>query len=254
MLRTVLIEHEMPAGERLQKLVSAIDGSFELAAHHVSVASSVRWLQDNPAPDLIFMDIQLSDGDSFEIFKHVKIECPVIFITAFDQYAIQAFKVNSIDYLLKPVKHAELAAAIKKFMDGRSSGGGTNLEKLLAAVSAEQHRYRNRLLIRFGDTLKTIETGQVAYFFTRNRTNQLCMSDGTEYPVDQNLEELEKELDPSVFYRVNRQFIVNIGAISRMVTYSKSRVKLELMPQPEEEVIVSTDRSPDFKKWLGGER
>lgn len=254
MIRYVIIEDEMPAMERLQKLVSAIDVSFELAAHHVSVASSVKYLRDNPAPDLIFMDIQLSDGDSFEIFKHVKIECPVIFITAFDQYAIQAFKVNSIDYLLKPVKQAELAAAINKFMEGRSADVGTNLEKLLAAVSAEHHRFRNRLLIRFGDTLKTIETGQVAYFFTRNRVNQLCLNDGTEYPIDQNLEELEKELDPAIFYRVNRQFIVNIGAISKMVTYSKSRVKLELMPQPEEEVIVSTDRSPDFKKWLGGER
>lgn len=254
MIRYVIIEDEMPAMERLQKLVSAIDVSFELAAHHVSVASSVKYLRDNPAPDLIFMDIQLSDGDSFEIFKHVKIECPVIFITAFDQYAIQAFKVNSIDYLLKPVKQAELAAAINKFMEGRSADVGTNLEKLLAAVSAEHHRFRNRLLIRFGDTLKTIETGQVAYFFTRNRVNQLCLNDGTEYPIDQNLEELEKELDPAIFYRVNRQFIVNIGAISKMVTYSKSRVKLELMPRPEEEVIVSTDRSPDFKKWLGGER
>jgi two-component system LytT family response regulator len=253
MIRYVIIEDEMPAKDRLERMVKAIDGSFELIAHHVSVSSAVKWFRENPAPDVIFMDIQLSDGDSFEIFHHVQIGCPVVFITAYDQYAIRAFKVNSIDYLLKPVKKDELAAAITKFKDGARNEGKENLATLLASINAEQKRYRSRLLVRFGDTLKTIETGEVAYFFTRNRTNQLCLTDGTEYPIDQNLEVLEKELDPTVFYRVNRQFIVNIKAISKMVSYSKSRVKLELKPEPEEEVIVSTDRSPDFKKWLSGE-
>ncbi len=253
MIRYVIIEDEAPARERLERLIGSINDDFELIAHHVSVASAVDWFRSNPFPDIVFMDIQLSDGDSFEIFNHVKIDCPVVFITAYDQYAIQAFKVNSIDYLLKPVKKDELAAALGKFLDTGKRNEDQDIKALLASVSVGKSSYRSRLLVRFGETLKTIQVEEVAYFFTRNRSNQLCLKDGTEYPIDQNLEELEKELNPALFYRVNRQFIVNINAISKMVTYSKSRVKLELLPVTEEDVIVSTDRSPDFKKWLSGE-
>jgi DNA-binding LytR/AlgR family response regulator len=199
------------------------------------------------------MDIQLADGDSFEIFNSVSIKSHVIFITAFDKYAIKAFKVNSVDYLLKPVKPEELESAINKFksLSAKQDQQVYDLSKLIGNIRSEK-KYQKRLLIKFGDTFKAIEIKDVAYFFTKNRATYLCTYDNVKYPIDETLDHLVEMLNPSDFHRINRQFIVCINSINKMVSYSKSRVKLELNPPTEDEIIVATDRSPDFKLWLKG--
>ncbi len=249
-MKYIIIEDEDPAAARLEKMIREIDGDAELVVHLVSISSSVEYLKKNPHPDLLFMDIQLADGNSFEIFDSVMPQCPVIFTTAYDQFAIQAFKVNSIDYLLKPVKKDELASAISKYRE-RTSKDSVSIEKLVSMIR-NQSEAQKRLLIRFGDTIKAVEIKDVAYFYTENKIHYLCTFDKKIYPVDQNLDQIESIMDSKVFFRINRQFIVNVHAINRMVSYSKSRVKLELVPPSEIETVVSTERSPHFKIWLTG--
>ncbi|MBK6640412.1 MAG: response regulator transcription factor [Bacteroidia bacterium] len=251
-MKYLIIEDEDPAATRLEKLIAAAAPDFILQNHIVSIRTAVKWLQENEHPDLIFMDIQLADGISFEIFNQIPVKCPVIFTTAFDQYAIQAFKVNSIDYLLKPVKNDELEAAIAKFRKSKTSTDSPiPYEKLLGLLKGKPELHK-RLLIRFGETIKAVEVSDVAYFYTENKINYLCTFDKKTYPLDFNLDQLESMIDPEHFFRINRQFIVHIKAINKMVSYSKSRVKLELVPPTEIETIVSTERSPNFKNWLTG--
>ena len=251
-----IVEDEQPALERIKKLLSKIDGSIHIMGEAVSIKDAVNWLQRNPSPDLILMDIQLADGESFEIFKEVKVKSPVIFITAFDQHALQAFKLNSVDYLLKPIKEEELAGAIKKykliFADRKNTPG--DYEKLLEALKEERKDYQKRIIIRFGETIKTVAIDDVAYFYTQEKTNFLRTRERMDYPVDMTLDETEKILDPAKFFRINRQCIININAIDKMVVVSKSRVKLTLNPPSQIETIVSTDRSSTFKDWLEGRR
>ena len=252
-MKYLIIEDEDPAALRLEKMISEIIPDSEMTGHLVSVKSAIEYLKKNAHPELIFLDIQLADGISFEIFKSVTPECPVIFTTAYDQYAVQAFKVNSIDYLLKPIKREELTDAIAKFQKGKSKSQVENFDYArLAEMLKNKSDFQRRFLIRFGDTIKAIEVKDVAYFYTENKINYLCTFDKKPYPIDQNLDQVEAIVDPLVFFRINRQFIVNVKAISRMISYSKSRVKLELNPPSEIETIVSTERSPNFKSWLTG--
>lgn len=252
-MKYIIIEDEDPAAARLEKMIREIEPESVLIEHLVSVKSSISYLKKNQHPDLLFMDIQLADGNSFEIFDEIKPNCPVIFTTAYDQYAIQAFKINSIDYLLKPVKTEELKGALKKFktLSGNSSALPVDYEKLVNLIRAKTD-LQKRLLIRFGDTIKAVEINDVAYFYTENKINYLCTFDSKIYSIDQNLDQVESIVDRAIFFRINRQFIVNIKAISKMISYSKSRVKLLLMPLTSIETIVSTERSPNFKTWLTG--
>ncbi len=252
-MKYVIIEDEDPAALRLEKMIREIEPDSVMVEHLVSVKSAINFLKKNTHPDLIFLDIQLGDGISFDIFEVIKPDCPVIFTTAYDQFAIQAFKVNSIDYLLKPVKKEELAVAVRKFksLNEKSKQTPVNYDKLLALIKGNQEQQK-RLLIRFGDTIKAVEINDVAYFYTENKINYLCTFDSKNYPIDQNLDQIESITDHAIFFRINRQFIVNIKAISKMISYSKSRVKLLLIPITSIETIVSTERSPNFKIWLTG--
>ncbi len=252
-MKYLIIEDEEPAALRLERMISEIDPDSHMEEHLVSVKSSISWLQQNHHPDLIMMDIQLADGNSFEIFKTIIPKCPVIFITAFDQFALQAFKVNSIDYLLKPVKMTELSHAIQKFKQHTSPGTSdfSQINKLVDFIKTKQE-FQKRILIRYADTIKAIEISDIAYFYTENKINFLCTFSKKTYPIDQNLDQIESLVDHAIFFRINRQFIVNIKAIANMVSYSKSRVKLELNPHTLIETIVSTERSPNFKNWLTG--
>ncbi len=253
-MKYVIIEDEDPAALRLQKLIKEVDPSFVMVAQLVSIKSSVKWLTENIHPDVMFMDIQLADGNSFEIFNVVKPQCPVIFTTAYDQYALQAFKVNSIDYLLKPIKKNELAEAIsklKKLNVKDQEISFPDFENLLKMIKGKEE-FQKRILIRYADTIKAIDIKDVAYFYTESKINFLCTFDKKSYPIDYNLDQIEAMIDPAVFFRINRQFIVNVNAIKNMVSYSKSRVKIELNPHTEIETIVSTERSPNFKSWLTG--
>jgi two-component system LytT family response regulator len=254
-MNILLLEDEEPAAKRLEKMLKEIEPGANIPEHLVSVASATRWLQQHPIPDLIISDIQLSDGLSFDVFKMVPTLCPVIFTTAYDQYAIEAFKVNSIDYLLKPVKKEALAAAIEKHktLTQAKQAQLPDISKLLQAMAAADQpaKYKKRFAVRYGEHLKTIGVEEAAYFYTEDKINFLTTREGRRYGIDFNLDALESMLDPHIFFRINRQYIIGIHAIAEMFAYSKSRVLIKLNPPSKHETIVSTERSGDFKMWLG---
>ena len=254
----LIIEDEEPAYRRLQKMLKEIEPDHNLLPQIVSVSSAVKFFKENEAPDLIISDIQLSDGISFEIFKQVDIKCPVIFTTAYDQYAIEAFKVNSIDYLLKPVKKEELEKAVSKFKTltpATPTAPAIDINKLLQSLQpAGATEYKKRFVVRYGEHIKTIDIEEVVYFYTEDKATFLCTKDARRFVVDFNLDTLDSILDPKVFFRINRQYIISIHSIAEMFAYSKSRVLIKLNPPAKHETVVSTERSADFKLWLGDEK
>jgi two-component system response regulator LytT len=251
MIRVLIVEDEDSAAERLIKMLAALEREVIVSRRCESISQTVAWLQQDLPVDLILMDIQLADGPSFEIFSRTEVKAPVIFITAYDEYAIQAFKVNSIDYLLKPLKAPELEAAIAKF-EKNSRPASPDLSAILQLVNADRRQYQKRFVVKSGQMIKAVDTAHIAYFYTKDRLVLMTTADDKRYTTDHKLDELEDLLDPAVFFRVNRQLIVNINAIDKMFTYTKSRVKIMLNPQLDIEVIVSSERSAEFKTWLAG--
>lgn len=255
MIKVVIIEDEEAAAKRLQKLISEMLPEADFICILDSVRSAVEWFNNNPHPDLIFVDIQLSDGQSFEIFKQVSISTPLIFTTAYDAHALHAFKLNSVDYLLKPIKKEEIRKAIEKFNQNHSKpqqNANSNLEKLLQSIQQPQ-QYKQRFVIRLGEHMFTVETADIAYFCTENKVNFIYTKQGKRYPGDYTLDQLEELVDPKIFFRINRQFLISYPSISEMFTYSKSRVLIKLTPTTKLDTIVSTERSAAFKLWLAGE-
>lgn len=250
-----MLEDEEPAAKRLQKLLKELNEPVEILAVIDSISTAKEWLQKNPQPDLMLVDIHLADGISLELFKQVELNCPIIFTTAYDEYALKAFKLNSIDYLLKPIKKDELQAAIEKFKKQKAKEQpALNMSQLMEAVTHSNiEKYRDRFVIRYGEHIKTIETKDAAYFYTEARANFLVTTDTKRYVVDFNLDQLESMLDPTKFFRINRQFIISLQSIDEMTAWTKARVLIKLKPPTKIETIVSTERSPDFKKWLSGE-
>lgn len=248
-MKALIIEDEETAARRLAKMVQEINPGIEILDQLDSIEASVNWFARHPMPDLIFMDIHLADGASFELFKLLEINCPVIFTTAFDQYALQAFKVNAVDYLLKPIKKAELEMAIQKYQKLHRPAT-LNYSGLANALQRDE--YNRRFLIRFGQNIKVVEFRDAAYFYTEDKITFLVTKEGKRYPIEPSLEKVDEMADPRTFFRINRQFIVNIESIKEMYAYSKSRVKLTLHPPIDRETVVSTERSPIFKKWLLG--
>ena len=249
-MKILLIEDEAAAARRLKKMISEVIKDAEIFEPIDSVEAATKWFRNHPAPDLVFMDIQLADGTCFEILKQTDIVSPVIFTTAYDEYAIRAFEVNAIAYLLKPVKILELQNAIRK-LEKLKSGPGADYQKLLESVPMEGS-YQKRLLLKIGQTFRAVEVNDIAYFFTQHKIVTLTTFDNRKYPSDYTLEELEKVLDPKHFFRINRQFIINIKSIREMFVISKSRVKINLHPSVENsvETAVSAERVAHFKKWL----
>jgi len=253
-MHVLIIEDEPAIARRSQKLLLEIDPAIHITGILGSIESSVTWLREHTEPDLILMDIHLSDGSSFEIFREVQVNCPVIFATAYDQYAIQAFRVNSIDYLLKPINKEDLAESLKKFHRLRSANQQASMDYSMIAqmIGTLRTDYLKRMVIRFGDVIKAVEIKDVAYFFTDEKIVFAVMEDKKTYPVDFTLDQLEKKLDPERFFRINRKFLISFDSITKMISYSKSRVKISLNPPTDLEVISSTERSGDFKEWLAG--
>ena len=249
----LIIEDEQATALRLKKLLSEIDPEMNVLDILDSIESSVNWFNNNKHPDLVFQDIHLADGSCFEIYREVQIDSPVIFITAYDKYAIDAFKVNSVDYILKPVKKELLTESIRKFKRHYKTDQKHDIDYAALADMIKPKEYQKRFVVRYGQKIKAIETDDIAYFYTESGNNFFRTFKNNTYPVDSSLDKLEGMLDPSKFYRINRQFIINIGSIKDMFTYSKSRVKIELDPPCEIDTIASTERSGDFKKWLAGE-
>ncbi len=250
MIKIVIIEDEKPAAQRLFKLIKQIDDNAELIIHLESVKDSVTWFKENNLPDLIFMDIELADGSSFNIFKEINIKAPIIFTTAFNQFAIDAFKVNSIDYLLKPIKKEDLEKSLQKFKSLQVKKDNLDYTMLLKSLVTKE--FQKRIVVRYADVIKTVEIENIAYFYTEEKYTYLYTFDGQRYPIDFTLDQLDHMIDPKKFFRINRQVIVNFKAIEKMIAYSKARVKIILKPIPSFETIVSTERSPYFKEWLIG--
>ncbi len=247
-MKIIIIEDERIAAERLAEMLTDIDPNIEILALLSSIKESVEWLKDNKA-DLIFLDIHLSDGISFSIFDIVKISTPIIFTSAYEKYAIRAFQLNSIDYLLKPIRKTDLEAALEKINNLKDTLLSDYSE--IAKGIREEKVYKKRFLVQVGSKLKNIKCSDIAYFFSSNKNVFFKCFDNSLYPVDLTLEALEKVLDPERFFRINRQYLINIDSIAGMTAWSRSRVKLNLTPSSEDsEVIVSVERAPDFKKWL----
>jgi len=249
-MNILIIEDEIFAAEKLEDMLHEIDPKINVMAKLGSINESVKWLMQNTA-DLIFLDIQLSDGISFSIFEQVSVNTPVIFTTAYDQYAIRAFQLNSISYLLKPIRTADLAESLNKYQSLKSAFH-IDFELLLDNIRGKEPEYKKRFLIQIGEKIRKIEITETAYFYVLDKGIYLKTFEGKSYPVEFTLDKLESIVNPESFFRINRKFLVNMESISKMVAYSRGRVKLELKPIPEDDLdtIVSIDRSSDFKKWL----
>ena len=256
-MRVVIIEDEYPAAERLEKLLQRVSEDIRLVATLDSVEEAVRWLSHHPAPDLILSDIQLSDGLSFEIYERVLIKSPIIFTTSYDEYAIRAFKLKSIDYLLKPIKYEELVRAIDKYRTLRDEFSGDDqtarLEQLLDDLVGSERSHKKRFLVKKNEQFIPITDEEIAYFRTEHELVYLTTRANKKYVVDYTLEQLESLLSPTRFFRINRQFILNMATIQQIHTYFSSRLKLKLHPAPDEEVIVSKGKVKGFKAWLENE-
>ena len=251
-MKVVIIEDEELAASKLERQLHKIDDNINVIAKLESVADAIVWFKSNSC-DLIFLDIHLSDGVSFKIFESVKVKTPIIFTTAYDQYAIQAFKLNSLDYLLKPISKKDLANALDKYQEQASIASNLpniDMSSLIEAMEGSQQEYKERFLIKRGDHIQTISISDVAYFFAEGKYSFLIDKKGEEHLIDLTLEKLTNLLNPKQFFRINRQFIVGIDSIKEMYAWTKSRVKLELNPTAKQETIVSVERSPEFKKWL----
>jgi two-component system LytT family response regulator len=258
-MRIVIIEDEDAAVRRLVKLLKQVDPQHEVLATLDSIAATVQWLEENPAPDLLLMDIHLADGASLEIFKHTEIRSPVIFTTAYDQYAVEAFRLNAIDYLLKPIKLEDLTEAISRITRTHASSSAAQMAEQTMDLVQRLTRSglipaTQRTLVKIGQTMKIVDLNESAYFYSQDKMTFAISKEGKRYPIDETLEQLEGRLDPTRFFRINRQLIVCIDAIEEMYAYSKSRVKIKLNPAfTQGDAIVSTERSPFFKRWLTGE-
>jgi two-component system LytT family response regulator len=251
-MKTIIIEDEKPAAEKLQKALAAIDPSIEVLAHLHSVETAGAWLRQHPMPDLVFMDIELSDGISFSIFQQVSISCPVIFTTAYDEYWQEAFEHNSIDYLLKPIKQDKLEAALGKY-DKLKQYFAQNLQQLLQnqQASTNNNSYKKRFLVKRGTDYISIKTEEIAYLYATHKLVCLVDSRNQKFILDQSLSDIEKQLDPSLFYRVNRKYLVQQNAIKKIKAYPKSKLQLELDPPVSEEIIIAQEGVSAFKEWMG---
>ena len=251
MIQVLIIEDEQPAAKRIKKLVADLDPKIEIIDVIDSVEDAVEWFKNNEMPDLAFFDIQLADGLSFSIFEQAEVTCPVIFTTAYDQYAIKAFKVNSIDYLLKPIEPEALQNAWNKFQS-LSKESGPTLQEMMAAFQQmnQKKNFKERFLIKKGDGFKYLTINEVAYFLSDNGLTFLIDKTGKRYVIDDKMDSLADSLDPHQFFRINRKFIIGENAVSKISNYFNSRLKLELLPVVKEEVIVARERVGEFKKWL----
>jgi DNA-binding LytR/AlgR family response regulator len=247
--KVVIIEDEKITAENLANLILKILPNARIMAILASVKQATTWLSMNQ-PDLIFMDIELGDGQSFAIFDQVAVRSPVIFTTAYDQYAIKAFKKNGIDYLLKPIDESELSAAIDKFQNlaGKTPDFSALRELITNALPVKN--YKQRFMIQAGNRIRTIPVGEIAYFYFSGKDTFMCTFENRHYPAEYSLDKLEEMIDPDVYYRINRKMILSIKSIHQIYSLSKSRLKLELLPAFEEEVLVSFNKTTDFRNWL----
>lgn len=248
-MKILIIEDEKPAANRLIKLLELHFPGIILIANLDTVTRSVAWFDQNPEPDLIFCDIQLADGISFEIFEKVKLSTPVIFTTAFDQYAIKAFQVNAIDYLLKPIDPVDLSKAVEKFKR-RQLKQTLDFEVLKGLLQPEKKSFKTRFLVRFGEKIQSIPAEDVAFFLSEERVTFLQTKEGKKYVLDSTLEQVEAAVDPAVFFRINRKYLCRVDSVEEVLTYSNSRLKVKLKNSSDNDILISREKVGEFKEWL----
>ncbi len=251
-MKIIIIEDEKPAARLLQRKLEKLGYTIQTLLH--SVEESINWFENNSHPDLIFLDIQLSDGLSFEIFDKIEIKSPIIFTTAYDEYALRAFKLNSIDYLLKPIDEDELETAISKFQNQFQTSSVANLDfdaikRML--INPVQKEYKNRFSVKIRNQIKVITIDEVECFYSENKGTYLHTNDNRDYLLDCSLEQLETELNPDSFYRISRKFIIPLQSIKEIQVHTNSRLKIILPTYKEDEVIVAREKVSDFKNWIG---
>lgn len=247
----LIVEDEEQAAKRLKRILSKIEPDAFIHGPAESIDEAVSWLKENPSPDLAFFDIHLADGLSFEIGEHVEINCPIIFTTAYDQYAIKAFKLNSVDYLLKPVEEDGLAAALKKFKSNFLNHPIKMMGEHWPILKEDYgQRFKKRFVTKVGDRLIAVEADEVAFAYSENKATFLKSTDGKRYLVDFTLEQLESMLDPNVFFRLNRQYIARFESIDEMLSYSNSRLKVVLRDHDDPDIVLSRDKTREFKEWM----
>ncbi|MDE0535887.1 LytR/AlgR family response regulator transcription factor [Tenacibaculum sp. L6] len=250
-MNVIIIEDEKPAARRLNRMLAELNIEVQQMLH--SVEESINWFQNNEHPDLIFLDIQLSDGLSFEIFEEVTVKSAIIFTTAYDEYALKAFKLNSIDYLLKPIDEDELRVAVDKFKEYQPLQSNihvniNDIRKLL--INPVDRKYKKRFTIKVGQHLKIINIEDIECFYSENKATYIHTNSNRNYLIDNSLEYWQEQLDPEQFFRVNRTFVVQINAIKDIVSYTNSRLQLKLESYNNSEIIVSRERVKDFKNWI----
>jgi two-component system response regulator LytT len=257
-MRILIVEDEELAVKKIRKTLSEVDANANVVGVTDSILATTNWLQTNPSPDLILMDIELSDGQSFEIFNRVPVKSAVVFTTSYDEYALKAFKVNSIDYLLKPIQKEDLQAALNKYRQMKKMYAGDNNNELSmdAIVKELQQKlqpkeFRKRFLVKHGQKLVSIEIEEIAYFFSDGRLNFFKTYDNRKFVVDYTMDELEDMLDPERYFRISRSFYVSVNSIDQIHDYFGNRLLLHLKPAVDKESIVSREKVTEFKKWMG---
>ncbi len=258
-MTVLIVEDEELAVKKLRKTLASVDPDAEVVGVADSIMATVKWINENPLPDLILMDIELSDGQSFEIFNRVSIKCPVIFTTSYDEYALKAFKVNSVDYLLKPIQKEDLEAALQKMHQLKDlykkpdSKQDMNIESLVKELQEKLQLkdYRKRFLVRHAQKLVSVDTDEIAYFFSDGRLNFFKTHDNKKFVVDYTMDELEEMLDPQKYFRISRSFYISVNSVEQIHDYFGNRLLLHLRPAVDKESIVSREKVTDFKKWMG---
>ena len=252
-MNVVVVEDEHLAAKRLVDLINKFDPEIKVLATLGSVKRSIDWLNNNQHPQLAFMDIQLGDGLSFEIFEQTQLKCPVIFTTAYDEYAIRAFKVNSIDYLLKPIDYDDLSNALLKFeRSKRNIDMDLNIQpvKIDEILHQLTKKYKGRFVIKVGQHIRPIEVADIQYFYSMEKSSFLCTNANKSYSLDYSLDQIERLVDPQLFFRVSRKYLVHISAINQVVLHSNSRLRIQFKHSDIDDVIVSREKVGDFREWL----
>lgn len=251
-MRVVIVEDEHLAASKLEKMILKYDSEIEILEKLESVESAISWLKENKSPDLIFLDIQLTDGTSFDIIKKVELKCPAIFTTAYDQYALEAFQLQSIDYLIKPISQEKLQKSMDKLkkMKDVFSTKNMDFEHLLNTVNNLDKDYKQRFLVKSGSIMKSIHIAEIAYFYSEDKLVFIKTKNNLRFAINETLDELEGLLNPSDFFRINRQYIVNFEVIQKVHHHFNGRLKIDFVPAPEEAIYISNRRATPFKAWM----
>ena len=249
-MKVLIIEDEQLAAEKISSYIKEILPAAQIQGPITSISEGISWFYQNKDPDVIVSDIMLSDGLCFDIFQAKKIACPVIFTTAYDEYAIRAFEVNSIDYLLKPISKQKLEESLNKISFDKPIETGIDFSELAKLLQSSTQTFKSRFLVKVGQKIKAIPTTKIAYFFTQDKLSYLVTHQKDKFPVDNSLEEIDGMLDPKDFFRINRKYIIHIDAVKEIHPYFKGRLKLQLLPETNDDIVISSEKTPPFKAWL----